>query len=181
MGAIDLKQNQMKLFKLMLLVAITTCLTFSCGEDSPELPLAKEGGPFAISELTGDWVATTANFNRTSDGLQADIIGDGGSLSLTVQSNDRCTFMIDPVDRDAYTVSGEMFWGLYVDEDDDGEEYEALVIVWDDSPDDRSYFRWIELTDTTFNLGCTSECGEYDFKGNGVSETADLGFSFVRN
>ena len=103
------------------------------------------------------------------------------SLSLIVQSNGRCTFTIDPVDREAYTANGELFWGLYVDEDDDDDEFEALVIVWDDSPDDRSYFRWIELTDTTFDLGCTSECGEYDFNNNGTSETADLSFSFVRN
>ena len=172
----------MKLFKLILPVAIITCLTFSCGEDA-ELVLAKEGGPFAISELTGNWEATSAYFNRASDGLQADIIADGGSLSLTVQSSGRCTFIIDPFDRDAYTVSGEMFWGIYVDEDDGNEEFEALVIVWDDSPDpdDRSYFRWIEITDTTFDLGCTSECGEYDFNNNGTTETADLSFSFIRN
>jgi hypothetical protein len=162
----------MKLFKLILLVAITTCLTFSCGEDA-ELELVKEGGPFAISELTGNWEATTAYFFRASDGLGVDIIGDGGSLSLTVQSSGRCTFTIDPDDRDAYTVSGEMFWGRFEGED-------ALAIVWDDSPDDRSSFRWIEITDTTFDLGCTSECGEYDFNNNGTTETADLSFSFVR-
>ncbi len=170
----------MKYFKLILLVAITTCLTFSCGEDA-ELELVKDGGPFEISELTGNWEATSVFFFRASDGLMVDIIADGGSVSLTVQSNDKCTFTIDPFDRDAYTVSGEMFWGIYVDVDDGNEEFEALVIVWDDSPDDRSYFRWIELTDTTFDLGCTSVCGEYDFNNNGTSETADLGFEFIRN
>ena len=167
----------MKIFNIILLVALTSCLTFSCGEDE-EPELLKEGGPFEISELTGNWEATTADFFRISDGSVEKIIADGGSLSLTVQSSGRCTFTIDPNDHDAYTASGEMFWGRYIDEDDD---FEALVIVWDDSPDDRSYFRWIELTDTTFDLGCTSECGEYDFNNNETTETADLSFSFLRN
>lgn len=158
------------LFSTVLILFVVS----SCSEDESELELAKEGGPFAISELTGNWEATSANFFRVSDGLQADIIADGGSLSLTVQSSGRCTFTIDPFDRDAYTISGEMFWGQY-----DGED--ALAIIFDDSPDDRSYFRGIELTDTTFNLGCSSECGEYDFSNDGTSETADLVFDFIRN
>jgi hypothetical protein len=138
--------------------------------------ISKEGGPFAISEFTGNWEATQAGFLRISDNLWVDIVADGGSLSLTVQSSGRSTFTINPVDREAYTVSGEMFWGRYEGED-------ALAIVWDGSPDadDRSSFRFVELTDTTFSLGCTSECGEYDFNNNGDPEVADLGFEFVRN
>lgn len=163
----------MNKFKIILLVALTTCLTFSCSKNKMESELAKEGGPFVISEFTGNWEATKADFFRASDGLKVDIIADGGSLSLTVQSNGRCTFFTDPVDRDAYTVNGEMFWGLFEGDD-------ALAIVWNDIPEDRSYFRWIELTDTTFDLTCTSECGEYDFNDNGTTETADLSFFFVR-
>ena len=138
--------------------------------------ISKEGGPFEISEFAGNWEATLANFWRASDGLKVDIIADGGSVSLTVQSSGRCTFAVNPVDRAPYTASGEMFWGSY-------EGDEALAIVWDDSPDadDRSSFQFIELTDTTFNMACTSECGEYDFNNNGTSETADLGFEFIRN
>ena len=69
-------------------------------------------------------------------------------------------------------ASGEMFWGSF-------EGDEALVIVWDDSS--ISSFRWIELTGNTFDLACTSECGEYDFDNNGNIETADLSFYFIRN
>jgi hypothetical protein len=106
-----------------------------------------------------------------------EIIQPGGSLSLTVQNSGRCTFAINPVDQEAYTVSGEMFWGSY-------EGNDALVIVWDgSSPDEGSFFpvQGIELTSTTFNLGCTSECGEYDFNNNGNPEVADLAFEFIRN
>ena len=164
----------MIIFKNILLVAITTCITFSCGEDEDEeSELLKEGGPFEISELAGNWKATTTYFLRISDNLLVEIVGDGGSLSLAVQSSGKCTFTIDPVNRDAYTVSGEMFWSLY-----DGDE--AIAIVWDGNPDERSSFRTFKLIDTTFEFGCSSECGEYDFNDNGNSETADLGFNFVR-
>lgn len=163
----------MKPFRIILLVAITTCLTFSCGEDDSEPELLKEGGSFKISELAGNWEATTADFFRASDGLKADIIADRGSVSLTVQSSGRCTFTIEPDNRDAYTVSGEMFWSSFEGDD-------AIAVVWDGNPDDRSSFRWFEITDTTFDLGCTSECGEYDFNNDGTTETADISFSFIR-
>jgi hypothetical protein len=167
----------MKKFKIILLIAITTCLTFSCNKDESATEISKEGGPFEISELAGNWEATQGGFLRISDNLWVDIVADGGSLSLTVQSNGRCTFTVDPIDREAYTVSGEMFWGSYEGDD-------ALVIVWDgSSANEGSFFpvQGVELTATTFELGCLSECGEYDFNNNGNFEVADLGFVFIRN
>ncbi len=165
----------MKNFKIILLLALTTCLTFSCGSDDSESEseLFTEGGPFEISELTGNWEATSALF-WASNVLNVDIITEGGSVSLTVQSNRRCTFTVHAFDREAYTIGGEMFWGSY-------EGDSALAIVWDDSTDERSYFRYTELTATTFYLGCTSECGEYDFNNDGTSQTSDMVFDFIRN
>ena len=166
----------MKNLKIILLVALTTCLTFSCGkdEDEPGAPLVRDGGPFEISELTGSWEATKAEFFRVTDGMWVDVVGEGGSFSLTVTSSGRCTFIIDPVDREPYTESGEMFWSSY-------EGDVALAIVWDGSnPDDRSSFTGHELTSTTFNLGCLSECAEYDYNNNGTSDTADVNFEFIR-
>ena len=150
--------------------------TFSCssGESVPELPT--EGGPIPIADLAGNWEAASAGFLRISDDLWVDIVEQGGSVSLTVQSSGRCTFTIGPVDREVYTVSRKMSWGNY-------EGDEALTIVWDDSsdPDDRSYSRFFEITDTTFDLACPSECVEYDFNNNGTFEIADLSFSLVRD
>ena len=164
-----------KLAKYVMLLTVLF-VAVSCSEDEPELILAKEGGPFEISQLTGNWEATQAVFLRISDNWVVDIVADGGSLSLTVQNSGRCTFLVDPVDQAAYSVSGEMFWGNYEGDD-------ALAIVWDGSPDEGSFFpiQGVELTDTTFNLGCLSECGEYDFDNNGNFEVADLGFEFIRN
>lgn len=159
---------------LILSLFIIALITFGCSSSDDESELSTEGGPYKISELAGNWNATSASFYRASDGLQADIIGDGGSVSLTVQNSGSCTFTINPVDQDAYTVSGKMLWGSYEGED-------ALVIVWDGSSGDRSYFQIYRLTNTTFNLACTSECGEYDFNNDGSFEAADLVFDFTRN
>lgn len=49
--------------------------------------LVKEGGPFKISELAGSWEATSAFCVRDSDNMSVDIIADGGSSSITVQSS----------------------------------------------------------------------------------------------
>lgn len=163
-----------KLTKYVMLLMVLF-VAVSCGEDEPELIVSKDGGPFEISELTGSWEAIRANFYSVESPNEVDIVQQGGSLSLTVQSNGRCTFIFDPADREAITVSGEMFWGNY-------EGDEALVIVWDDSPDEGSFFQtmWMFLTATNFQLGCSSECGEYDFNNNGTFEVCDLDFEFIR-
>ena len=142
----------------------------SCNNDDSKL--FKEGGPFKISELAGNWEATSAFFVRDSDDMSVDIIADGGSLSLTVQSSGRCTFTIDPVGRDAYTVSGEMFWELF-----EGDYY--FAIKYDDYPDDWASYG-ATLTDTTFTINGGPDSGEYDFNNDGTTESTRLGFVFIR-
>ena len=156
-------------------MVLISFIALSCSSEDEEAPLVRDGGPFEISELTGSWEAIRANFYSVESSNNVDIVKQGGSLSLTVQSNGRCTFIVDPADREAITVSGEMFWSSY-------EGDEALAIVWDDSPDERSSFQtmWIFLTATNFQLGCSSECGEYDFNNNGTFEVCDLDFEFIR-
>ena len=167
-------KNPILKLALIFVLGFSIISISSCNKDDSEgdTELVKEGGPFEISELTGNWEATLADVLRARDGLEVEIVGDGGSVTLTVQSNGRCTFTVDPFDCEAYTESGEMFLELY------DEEY-FLAIVWDDFPDDWSSFR-AELTDTNFNIGCVDECAEYDFNCNGTPETADLSFFFIR-
>ena len=170
----------MKNFKIILLVALTTCLTFSCSKDEldsdSDSELFKEGGPFEISELAGNWEANLATFTRTSDNLEVAIVGDGGSVSLTVQSNDKCTFTFNPVDCEAYTESGEMFWEF---NSENGEYY--LAIVWDDFPDDGGTSFYVILFNNTFSMWCFEDCAEYDFNCVGSPETAFLNFEFIKN
>ena len=147
----------------------------SCSKDDSEgdTELFKEGGPFEFSELAGNWEATGALFLRPFSNLGgAEIIGDGGSVSLTVQNNGKCTFTIDPFDCEAYTESGEMFWELY-----EGDYY--FAIKWDAYPDDWATYGATH-TDTTFFMNGGSDAGEYDFDNDGTSESAGLNFAFIR-
>ncbi len=93
---------------LILSLFIIALITFGCSSSDDDSEGNTEGDPFEISELAGNWEATSASFWRATDGLLEELVADGGSVTLTVQSNGRCTFTIDPFDREAYTASGKM-------------------------------------------------------------------------
>ena len=161
-------KNSIKTLIFSLVLILFVALSCSKKDDSE---LVKEGGPFKISELAGNWEATSAFFTSDNN-LSVDIIADGGSLSLAVQSSGKFTLTIDPVDRDAYTESGEMFWELF-----EGDYY--FAIIWDDYPDDWDTYG-ATLTDTTFTLIGGSDAGEYDFDNDGTSESARISFEFIK-
>jgi len=162
-------KNSIKTF--LFSTALLLFVSLSCSDEDSER--VTEGGPFEISELAGDWVANYAFFVRDSDQMSVDIVADGGSLSLTVQSNGRCTFTVAPADREVYTVSGEMFWELY-----EGDYF--FSIEYDDHPGDWGSYG-ATLTDTTFNMNGGPDSGEYDFNDDGTTESCSLGFEFIRD
>ncbi len=158
--------------KLFLLAPLFAFLLLSCSKSDPD-PLVKdgEGVPFKISELVGNWEATYANFN---DGVQqsVDVIDDGGTVSISVQSSGKFTLTIDPFDRASYTISGEMFWELF-----EGDYY--FAIEWDDYPGDWDTYG-ATLTATTFTISGGFDSAEYDFDNDGTFEACSLGMGFVR-
>jgi len=141
----------------------------SCSKDDPD-PLVKQGGPFEISELAGNWEAITASFG--GDNVYVDVVDEGGSVSMTVQSSGRFAMIIDPTDRPAYTVNGEMFWEKF-----EGEFY--FAIEWDDYPGDWDTYG-ATLSATTLRINGGFDSGEYDFDNYGTFESAGLTFEFVR-
>ena len=158
-------------YSIKILLFSTVLLLFvasSCSKDDSEL--VKEGGPFKISELAGNWEATSAFFGN--DNVSVYIIVEGGSLSLAVQSSGRFTLDINPVDREGYTESGEMFWELY-----EGDYY--FAIKWDAYPDDWATYG-ATYTDTTFFMNGGPDAGEYDFNNDGTSEQAVIAFEFKK-
>lgn len=153
------------LFAVFALVAFISC---SSSDDGDEL--TKEG-PFKISELAGSWEATQAQFSVNT--VSVDVVDDGGTVSMSVQSSGRFTLTIDPIDRPAYTVSGEMFW----------EEWQGsffFAIEWDDYPGDWDTYghTW---DGTTFTLNGGFDSGEYDFDNDGDAESCSLHFTFIRS
>ena len=156
---------------LLFFTVVISLVAASCTSDDSEL--VKEGGPFKINELAGNWEATSAIFNSDNDNESVDIIADGGSLSLTVQSTGSFTMTINPVDRQAYTESGEMFWELY-----EGEYY--FAIAWDSYPNDWSSYGATLNNGSNFFMNGGPSTGEYDFNNDGDAQSAGIGFAFVK-
>lgn len=160
----------MKTYLYFFLLAMIS-LTFSCtSDDDPEDALTKDG-KFPISELAGTWEATKAQFSVST--VSVDVVEDGGTASMTVQSNGNFTLTLDPVDRNAYTVSGELFW-------EEWQETYYFAIVWDDYPDDwDTYGHTFDGTTLSFNGG--ADTGEYDFNNDGDLASCSIHFIFVRS
>ena len=153
------------LFSILLLFASVACST----GDEDEDVITKEG-PFNISELAGNFEATKAQFSVNT--VSVDIVEDGGTVEMTVQSNGRFNLTLNPIDRPAYTVSGEMFW-----EEWQGSFY--FAITWDDEPGDWDTYghTW---DGTTLSLNGGADTGAYDFDNDGDTEPCSLHFIFVR-
>jgi len=145
-------------------------LTFSCDKDNDEDVLIKDGR-FQISELTGTWEATKAQFSVNT--VSVDVVEDGGTASMSVQSNGHFTLTLDPVDRNAYTVSGEMFW-------EEWQQTYYFAIVWDDDPDDWDTYGHT-FDGTTLSLNGGADTGEYDFNDDGDMGSCSVHFIFVRS
>lgn len=161
-----MRTSAITLFFCTILVVL---VSFSCNEKDPP---TTQDGPFNISELAGNWVATSAYFVRDSDGLAVDIIADGGTVSMSVHSSGRFTMVLDPADRASYTVNGEMFWEIW-----EGNYY--FSIEWADYPGDWDSYG-ATLTGNTLEIFGGQETGEYDFDNDGSSDSARVNFSFVR-
>ena len=159
----------MKPFTYIFLISLIS-LTFSCSKDDDEEVLTKDG-PFQISELTGTWEATKAQFSVST--VSVDVVEDGGTARMTVQSDGRFTLSLDPVGRNAYTVSGEMFW-------EEWKQTFYFAIVWDDDPNDwDTYGHTFDGTTLSFNGG--ADTGEYDFNNDGDMQACSVHFIFVRS
>jgi len=151
-------------FLLILLVS------FSCSKDEDEDVITKDG-PFQISELAGTWDASKAQFSVSSTSV--DVVQDGGTASMTVQSSGRFTLTLAPVDRAAYTVSGEMFWEKW------NNTY-YFAIEWDDSQGEWDTYGHT-YDGTTLSLNGGTDTGEYDFDNDGDMESCTAHFIFDRS
>ena len=161
----------MKSFTYIFLILLIS-LTFSCStDDNDDVNVLVKDGPFHISELNGTWEATKAQFSVNT--VSVDVVADGGTANMSVQSNGRFTLTLDPVNRNPYTVSGEMFW----------EEWQKtfyFAIVWDDYPNDWDTYGHT-YDGTTLSLNGGAETGEYDFNNDGDMEACSVHFIFVRS
>jgi len=155
---------------LYLIILLLTPLTFSCNNDDDENVLTKDGS-FNISELAGNWEATKAQFSVNT--VSIDVVEDGGTALMAVQSDGRFTLTLNPLDQNTYSVNGEMFW-------EEWQQTFYFAIVWDDDPDDwDTYGHTFDGTNLSFNGG--TDTGEYDFDNDGDYEDCSIHFIFIRS
>lgn len=152
------------------LVVSTLVILFAICSCSKEEDVLVKKGPFNISELAGNWEATIAGF--TGSEMAIDVVAEGGTVTMSVQSSGKFTLNIDPIDRAAYSVGGEMFW-----EEWEGNSY--FAIEWDDYPGDWDTYG-ATLTATTLSIGGGFDTGEYDFDNDGTFEPVRITFEFIR-
>ncbi|WP_296700614.1 hypothetical protein [Algoriphagus sp.] len=159
----------MKPFLFFFLVAFIAQSSSCNTTDDDENVLSKDG-PFKISELAGNWEATKAQFSVNTTSI--DVVERGGTAQMAVQANGRFTISLNPVDRDAYSVSGEMFW-------EEWKQTSHFTIIWDDSPGERdTYSHTYDGTTLSFNGGTGT--GEYDFNNDGTMEACSVHYIFIR-
>jgi hypothetical protein len=157
--------------KIFLFAPLFAFLLLSCSDEAESVDDLVKEGDFNISELAGNWEATYARF---SDNVQqVEIIGDGGTASMSVQSSGRFTITVNPAERASYTVSGEMFWEKF-----EGTYY--FAIEWANYPGDWDTYG-ATLTATTLDINGGSESGEYDFDNDGNFEPCSISLKFVRD
>ncbi len=156
--------------KIFLFVPLFALLILSCSKESDSVDDLVKDGDFNISELAGNWEATYASFSGQTDAVE--IIGDGGTVTMSVQSSGRFTLTINPSDRAAYTISGEMFWELW-----EGRYY--FAIEWDKYKGDWDTYG-ATLTATTLDINGGPDSAEYDFDNDGNFEICNILLQLVR-
>ncbi|MDH3796592.1 MAG: hypothetical protein OER83_06950 [Flavobacteriaceae bacterium] len=134
-----------------------------------------QGPDFAISELAGTWNATEITFSYSGTGNVPDpsfyqVVAEGGSGVLTVQSSGRFTLAVTPIGEATETFGGRMYF-------EDGEFF--AIQFDDDPPDDPTYFG-ATLSGNTFSLNGGPDTAEWDFDGDGNDEPASVSLVFVK-
>ncbi len=162
------------LYQIFSLSVLFVFLFVSCSSDDEDV-MADEGPSFAISDLQGTWEATSLVFSYSGQGpvpepSSYDVVAEGGSATLVVQSNGRFTLSVRPAGEDTESFSGRMYF-------EDGEFF--AIQFDDDPPNDPTYFGET-LSGNTFTLNGGPDTAEWDFDGDGEDEPASVYLSFTR-
>lgn len=156
------------LFLLVILISATITLTGCSSDDDESFVISLDGPVISVSDFTGNWDATQADFIISANPLVLfDVLDEGGSVSFNVQSNGRFTITIKVPNRPDESFSGRLGFN---------EEYGSnLIVLFDgDAPEDYEVYI-IELQSGQLRI---SGPAAIDVEGDGmeVETTADLIF-----
>ncbi|MEO1012903.1 MAG: hypothetical protein AAFX53_16510 [Bacteroidota bacterium] len=135
-------------------------LLISCSEEGEGPDCSLQGTNLSISDISGNWNANSAVFGLAADGPvgEIDVVADGGSVTLNIQSGGRFTLNISQPGEPSDISPGS----LCFDED-------LLVVNFDeDGPDEYEFFgiQFNSSTNTLTIEGPTT----FDFDGDGQLE-----------
>ncbi|MEM7380453.1 MAG: hypothetical protein AAF361_04555 [Bacteroidota bacterium] len=163
--------NEFRYFLGAVLCIAMGILFTSCSEDNEGPECSLQGTNLSVSDIAGNWDATTANFGLDVTGpvQEIDIVAEGGSVTLSIQSGGRFTLSITEPGEPSDNSSGS----LCFDED-------LLIVNFDeDGPDEYEFFaiQFNSGTNTLTIEGPTT----FDFDGDGQSEPARVFLVLTRS
>ncbi len=148
------------LVRSLIVSSLCGVLVFACseGDDEPGL----EGTNYSISDIVGNWTAIEALFIslEPDNNGSLDIIDEGGTLKMSVQSDGKFTITISLPGEPAEVTKGKF-----------GFEEEWLTVSYDDDPGEYDYF-YIGL-DANDILTLRGQ-GYYDFEDDGTEELTSI-------
>ena len=141
-------------------------LFIQCGEDDEDFPL--DGTILSMDEISGNWEATMVEFSNAAAGpvQTVEIIGAGGSFTLTIQTNGRFTMNLSIPGTTTEITGGQL-----------GFDEELLVVIYDEDPDEWEYFGIMLNNDELLLTGP----GTFDFDGDNIDESAFVALELERN
>jgi hypothetical protein len=143
-----------KKYLVSFFMAMIASLTFFVACNQDEGPSTEK-----VSEITGTWTATSATFNGV------DVVEEGGSVTLVIQSNGSFTFTILRPGRTDMVFTGKL-----------GFDEQWLAVEYDTNPGEYEYYD-ITYDEDNLHIGANSE---FDFDGDGTDEVVIFFLDMVR-
>jgi hypothetical protein len=141
---------------------ISLSLVFLVGCEDDDDDFSSSGNTLSISDIQGNWIATSATFTAPQF---TDILAEGATVTLAIQSNGRFTFtMMMPGEPNDVTTGKLGFDGDF------------LAVRFDDEDEEASFF--ISLINQILTLRGQTEL---DLDGNGVDDFGILELIMERN
>ena len=159
-------KNAGYLFYIFGILTVFSFFIASCGDDDPQL----KGDNYPIDDIAGNWTATDALFSSLEMPYKGslDVLEEGGTLTLSIQSNGRFTMTIMLPGEANQVFTGQL-----------GFDEEWLAVSYDEEPGEYDYY-YFDLNDSKTILTIRGD-STYDFDDDGVEDLAALSFILSRN
>lgn len=144
--------NKKYLASFFLVVMASLTIFITCDKD--EGPSTEK-----VSEIAGTWTATSTSFNGV------DVVEEGGSVTLVIQSNGTFTFTIVRPGKTDMVFTGKL-----------GFDEQWLAVEYDTNPGEYEYYD-ITYDENNLHIGANSE---FDFDGDGTDEVVIFFLDMVR-